>query len=66
MLFALEPAVQVGVTSGQRNAGVPHLNHQVHLVQVAFELLLRLGDMAWIPLNRGSTHGTTNTGQGAS
>ena len=49
-----------------RDARIPHLDHQIHLVEIAAQLLFRLGDVARIPLNRRRTHGTTNTGQGAS
>ena len=42
------------MAGGQRNAGIPHLDHQIHFGEVLGEGLLGLGDMTWIPLNRWS------------
>ena len=61
MLLAFQPAIEMRMPCGQRDTGIAHLNHQVNLFEVAFELLLRLGDVAWIPLNRWCTHGITRT-----
>ena len=61
MLLAVDPTVEMGMARGQRDAGITHLNHQIHHVEVAAQLLLRLGDVAGVPLNRWRTHnGTTN------
>ena len=51
---------------GQGDPRIADLDHEIHLVEVALELLLRFGDVAGVPLNGGGTHGTTSTGQGAS
>ena len=66
MLLPFQPTVEMGVSGGKRDAGITHLNHQIHLVEVALELLFRLSNVPWIPLNRRCFHGTTKTGQGAS
>ena len=64
VLLAVDPTVEVGMARGQRDAGIAHLDHQIHLVEMAAQLLLRLGDVAGVPLNRWRTHnGTTNGGQ---
>ena len=70
------------MAGGQGDAGIPHLQHQIHLVEIGAEGLLRFGDVARIPLDQrllgprlgrgepggwGRAHqGTTITGQGAS
>ena len=58
MLLALDPAVEVGVPGGQGDPRIADLDHEIHLVEVALELLLGFGDVARVPLNRGGTHGT--------
>ena len=57
---------KVGVSCGEGNTCITQLNHQINLVEVALELLFRLSNVPWIPLNRRCFHGTTKTGQGAS
>ena len=36
---------------GQRDAGIAHLNHQIHLGEIGVERTLSLGNVARIPLN---------------
>ena len=63
MLLALQPAVEVGVARRERNAGITQFDHQIHLVKMAFELLLGLGDVAGIPLDRWGAHERKRTEQ---
>ena len=51
VLLALDPALQAGMARGQRDAGIAHLNHQIHLGEIGVERTLSLGNVAWIPLN---------------
>ena len=76
VLLARDPALQARMASGQGDARIAHLDHQIHLGQGLAEGPLRLGDVARIPLNgrrvnaqprgRCSHQGTTSTGHGAS
>ena len=66
MLLALQPTVEMGVARGQRDTGIAHLNNQIYLVEMALELLLRLGDVAGIPLDRWGAHERKRTEQTAS
>ena len=45
------------MASGCGDAGITHLDHQIHLGQMAIQGPFRLGDVARIPLDRRS--GTT-------
>ena len=47
----MDPALQAGMARGQRDAGIAHLNHQIHLGEIAAKRALSLGNVAWIPLN---------------
>jgi hypothetical protein len=42
--------------SGERNPSIPHLQHNIHSLELFFEFPLSFGNMTGIPLDRGSSH----------
>jgi hypothetical protein len=56
MQFAVDPTLQPRMTGRQRDAGIAHFDHQIHLAQSLVQRLLGLGDVARVPLDLRSPH----------